>query len=171
MSNCSARIDTPLGPLLCRLNANNALVELKLMHQEAGPADAAAEDDAIAGVRKQLAEYFAGRRNRFSIALAPAGTDFQQRVWQELLRIPYGETITYTELAVRLGDAKAVRAVGRANGANPIWIIIPCHRVVGADGSLTGYAGGIEVKRYLLELEGARQATLFGMAAGMDSAD
>jgi methylated-DNA-[protein]-cysteine S-methyltransferase len=104
---------------------------------------------------RQLEQYFAGARREFTVPLSPQGTPFQLAVWDELQRIPYGTTITYGELAARLGDPKAIRAVGRANGANPIWIIIPCHRVIGADGSLTGYAGGIDVKRALLELEGA----------------
>jgi methylated-DNA-[protein]-cysteine S-methyltransferase len=101
----------------------------------------------------QLKNYFSGKSNAFDIPLSPEGTEFQQKVWAELLKIPYGETITYMELAVRLGDAKAVRAVGMANGRNPIAIIIPCHRVIGAGNKLTGYAGGIWRKKMLLELE------------------
>lgn len=104
-------------------------------------------------VRKQLAEYFDGRRQEFDVPLKLAGTPFQQRVWKELVRIPFGTTITYCELARRIGRPTASRAVGRANGRNPISIIIPCHRVVGADGTLTGYAGGIEKKRWLLDFE------------------
>ena len=101
----------------------------------------------------QLFEYFAGKRKRFDLPLAPEGTEFQLRVWEELQRIPFGERISYGDLARRIDDADAVRAVGAANGRNPIAVIIPCHRVVGADGSLTGYAGGIERKRRLLDLE------------------
>ena len=100
-----------------------------------------------------LQRYFAGELFEFQLPLAPEGTPFQQRVWQELRRIPYGETISYLELAKRVGDPKSVRAVGRANGANPIAVVVPCHRVIGADGSLTGYAGGLEKKRALLALE------------------
>lgn len=103
--------------------------------------------------RKQLELYFSGKALNFTLPLSPEGTEFQQKVWAELLKIPYGETITYMELAVRLGDAKAVRAVGTANGRNPIAIIIPCHRVIGAGNKLTGYAGGIWRKKILLELE------------------
>jgi len=101
----------------------------------------------------QLDNYFSGKILAFDLPLSPEGTEFQQKVWAELLKIPYGETITYMELAVRLGDAKAIRAVGTANGRNPIAIIIPCHRVIGAGNKLTGYAGGIWRKKILLELE------------------
>ena len=152
-------ISTPFGAATCRLDAEGALVELKLApaHGEViQPLTATA-----AAVRQQLAEYFAGTRREFTLPLNPEGTEFQRRVWDELTRIPYGTTISYSELARRLGDPAAVRAVGRANGANPLWIIIPCHRVIGADGSLTGYAGGLEVKRSLLELEGALPPRLF----------
>ena len=103
--------------------------------------------------KKQLDDYFAGKMTTFILPLAPEGTEFQQKVWAELLKIPYGETITYMELAVRLGDPKAVRAVGTANGRNPLAIVIPCHRVIGAGNKLTGYAGGIWRKKALLELE------------------
>jgi methylated-DNA-[protein]-cysteine S-methyltransferase len=108
-----------------------------------------------------LASYFRGERKTFDIALAPKGTPFQQRVWAELLLIPYGETISYVELARRVGNPKASRAVGGANGCNPIWLIVPCHRVIGSDGTLTGYAGGVGIKLALLELEGAK----FGAAS------
>lgn len=107
---------------------------------------------------RQIQEYFGGWRQSFDLPLAPVGTEFQQLVWAELQRIPFGETIAYSELARRLGREKAVRAVGAANGRNPIGIVIPCHRVIGADGSLTGYGGGISRKEYLLRLEGAKFA-------------
>jgi len=103
--------------------------------------------------KEQLENYFSGKTIAFDLPLQPEGTEFQQKVWNELLKIPYGETITYMELAVRLGDAKAIRAVGTANGKNPIAILIPCHRVIGAGNKLTGYAGGIWRKKLLLELE------------------
>lgn len=103
----------------------------------------------------QLDEYFAGRRQRFDLPLAPQGTAFQQAVWQALLRIPYGQTSSYSAQAANIQRPKAVRAVGTANGANPIAVIIPCHRVIGRDGSLTGYAGGLPRKALLLSLEGA----------------
>jgi methylated-DNA-[protein]-cysteine S-methyltransferase len=104
-------------------------------------------------VRRQLQEYFAGELREFDIPLLMEGTEFQKRVWKTLQTIPYGETISYGELAKKIGDSKAVRAVGAANGQNPIPIIVPCHRVIGSDGSLTGFGGGIENKRKLLELE------------------
>jgi O-6-methylguanine DNA methyltransferase len=113
-------------------------------------------EEALGEVEKQLGEYFRGTRKTFDIALAPEGTDFQKRVWAELLRIPYGETISYMELAKRVGNPKSSRAVGGANGSNPIWLIVPCHRVIGSNGTLTGYAGGVGIKQALLELEGAK---------------
>jgi methylated-DNA-[protein]-cysteine S-methyltransferase len=103
--------------------------------------------------RGQLADYFSGRLLSFDLPLSPEGTEFQQRVWAELVKIPYGKTITYMEMAVRLGDPKRIRAAGTANGKNPIAIIIPCHRVIGTGNKLTGYAGGIGRKKGLLELE------------------
>jgi methylated-DNA-[protein]-cysteine S-methyltransferase len=105
-------------------------------------------------VRRQLAEYLAGGRRAFDLPLDLAGTEFQRLCWQELLRIPFGETRTYGEIARRIGRPAAVRAVGQANHDNPVGVIVPCHRVIGADGSLTGYGGGLEMKRALLELEG-----------------
>lgn len=110
----------------------------------------------------QLDEYFNGNRKHFNLKLNPQGTDFQQKVWKELLNIPYGKTTTYTQQTKRLGDLKAIRAVANANGKNPLWIVIPCHRVIGTDGSLTGYAGGVWRKKWLLEHEnGVKQQTLF----------
>lgn len=103
----------------------------------------------------QLGEYFAGRRREFDLPLEPVGTEFQQRAWRELRGIPFGATISYGEQARRLGDQKASRAVGSANGRNPIAVVVPCHRVVGADGSLTGYASGVDRKAWLLEHERA----------------
>jgi methylated-DNA-[protein]-cysteine S-methyltransferase len=113
------------------------------------------EQDAAAfdGVRRQLSEYFAGERTRFDLELVLHGTPFQRRVWRALQQIAYGETISYGEVARRLGPRTSPRAVGTANGRNPIAVIVPCHRVIGADGSLTGYGGGLERKRLLLDLE------------------
>jgi methylated-DNA-[protein]-cysteine S-methyltransferase len=104
---------------------------------------------------EQLTAYFEGGRQTFSLPLAPVGTPFQRRVWAELQRIPYGETLSYSQLARRAGRPRAIRGAGAANGKNPISIVIPCHRVMGKDGSLTGYGGGLETKRALLDLEGA----------------
>lgn len=110
----------------------------------------------------QLQEYFNGKRKDFDIKLNPEGTDFQKKVWNQLLEIPYGKTLSYLELSKQLGDVKAIRAVANANGKNPIWIIIPCHRVIGSDGSLTGYAGGLNRKKWLLEHESPyKQTSLF----------
>lgn len=140
-------IATPLGTIIVKGSA--ALVSIEFCDEAAE----AESDDAVA---EQFKEYFEGRRTEFDFELAPAGTEFQQRVWEEVCRIPFGETRSYLEVAVALGDPNLVRAVGAANGANPIPIVIPCHRVVGADGSLTGYLGGVGRKRWLLEHESAQ---------------
>lgn len=102
---------------------------------------------------QQLQEYFDGQRTAFDFKLNPKGTDFQQKVWKALLDIPFGKTMSYHQLSVQLGDVKAIRAVAAANGKNPLWIVVPCHRVIGSDGSLTGYAGGLWRKKWLLEHE------------------
>lgn len=110
----------------------------------------------------QLKEYFEGQRKEFTLELNPQGTDFQKRVWDGLLNIPYGKTNSYLELSKTLGDVKAIRAVAAANGKNPLWIVIPCHRVIGSDGSLTGYAGGLHRKKWLLDHESpVTQQSLF----------
>ena len=110
----------------------------------------------------QLQDYFEGKRTNFDFKLNPQGTEFQQKVWQALLEIPFGKTCSYRDLSKKLGDVKAIRAVASANGKNPLWIVIPCHRVIGTDGSLTGYAGGLWRKKWLLEHESsAKQQSLF----------
>lgn len=110
----------------------------------------------------QLNEYFSGERTQFALTLNPEGTEFQRKVWAELQTIPHGKTISYSELSKQLGDVKAIRAVANANGKNPLWIIVPCHRVIGSDGSLTGYAGGLYRKQWLLEHESPyKQQSLF----------
>ena len=110
----------------------------------------------------QLNEYFEGKREEFTFKLNPKGTEFQQKVWQELLKIPFGKTMSYLDLSKKLGDVKAIRAVASANGKNPLWIVVPCHRVIGTDGSLTGYAGGLWRKKWLLEHENPlKQQSLF----------
>jgi methylated-DNA-[protein]-cysteine S-methyltransferase len=109
--------------------------------------------EVLDSCKAQLDDYFSGKSLTFDLPLSPEGTEFQQRVWSELLKIPYGETITYMDMALRLGDPKCIRAAGTANGKNPIAIIIPCHRVIGAGNKLTGYAGGLWRKKILLELE------------------
>jgi methylated-DNA-[protein]-cysteine S-methyltransferase len=148
-------MDSPIGELLL-VGDGRALHGLHMqegrtaasVHREWRPAD-----EPFADVRRQLSEYFDGERDEFDVPLAMTGTPFQRRVWQALQRIPYGETTTYGELARRLGRPSASRAVGLANGRNPIAVIVPCHRVIGSDGSLTGYGGGVERKRLLLDLE------------------
>ena len=111
------------------------------------------DDERFADAAKQLREYFAGERTAFELDLAPRGTPFQLEVWEALRAIPYGETVSYAELAVSIGRPAAVRAVGAANGHNPLSIVVPCHRVIGADGSLTGFSAGLEAKRTLLDLD------------------
>lgn len=113
-------------------------------------------------VISQLKEYFEGKRTEFTFKLNPSGTEFQQKVWKGLLEIPFGKTMSYLELSKKLGDVKAIRAVASANGKNPLWIVVPCHRVIGTDGSLTGYAGGLWRKKWLLEHESpTNQQSLF----------
>ena len=148
---------TPLGDALL-LSDGDALTDLHF--DRPPPPEARRDDGAFADARQQLAAYFAGELATFDLPLAPAGTPFQRAVWDVLLTIPHGETRTYGDLARALGQPGAAQAVGAANGQNPISIFIPCHRVIGADGSLTGYAGGLHRKRALLALE-SRQASLF----------
>ena len=144
-------IDSPIGEILLT-GEGGALTRLYMSPFDI---DLAWEHDpaVLAEPARQLAEYFAGDRTEFALELRPSGTDFQRSVWDLLLGIPYGETTTYGALAHALGDPRKVRAVGLANGRNPISIVVPCHRVIGADGSLVGFGGGLETKRRLLDLE------------------
>ena len=119
------------------------------------------DDPYLFNIFNQLKEYFAGTRKGFDVPLDEKGTEFQKKVWEELKKIPYGKTISYKSLAEKLGDVKLIRAVGKANGQNPIAIVIPCHRVIGSDGSLIGYASGLDIKAKLLHLEGALNPELF----------
>ena len=145
---------SPLGDLLLAADDDGRLTGLYLPDHRHGPsADPARDGARFAAAHEQLDAYFTGELEAFDLPLAPEGTPFQRRVWDELTRIPFGETISYGELARRLGDERLVRAVGTANGRNPISIVIPCHRVIGADGSLVGYGGGLERKRWLLDHE------------------
>jgi methylated-DNA-[protein]-cysteine S-methyltransferase len=148
---------TPIGDLLLTADADGALTSVLM---ESDPQDVAPHweqnDDVLATARKQLEEYFAGERIEFDLDLAPSGTQFQQRVWEALNTIPYGEVRSYGQIADQIGNPTAARAVGLANGRNPIAVVVPCHRVIGASGSLTGYGGGLERKRYLLDLEESR---------------
>lgn len=159
-SICFTEIQSPIGLLRLR-GTEHGITGLFMQNHRHGPEDAQQlswkRDDALfANASAQLTDYFAGRLTTFDLAIdrnALGGTEFQRRVWLELERIPYGTTISYGELAQRIGNPDAVRAVGLANGRNPISIIVPCHRVIGADGSLTGYGGGLERKRWLLDFE------------------
>ena len=164
-----ARIVTPLGTLFATA-AGGALTGLYFEGGRHAPAISGAwvEHPAAAPLRecaRQVNEYLQGKRQRFDLPLAPEGTEFQRRVWLEIARIPFGETLTYAELARRAGAPGAARAAGAATGRNPLSIIVPCHRVVGTDGSLTGYAGGIERKARLLEIEGVLPALAVAGAA------
>lgn len=135
------------------------LVAVSCVRGEPFPADWAQRASHLTDTAaQQLEQYLAGSRQTFELPLQPRGTPFQQRAWRALLQIPYGQTRSYRQQAEALGNPRAVRAVARANGANPLAIVVPCHRVIGADGSLTGYAGGLELKAHLLTLEGARPA-------------
>jgi len=119
-------------------------------------------DEVLKEAVKQLTDYFENNLQQFTLKLNPTGTDFQKKVWQVLQEIPYGKTMTYLEQSKRYGDAMAIRAIAHANAVNPLWIIVPCHRVIGTDGSLTGYAGGLWRKKWLLDFEnGCQQTTLF----------
>ena len=144
--------DTPVGQMALA-GEGDAISRLYLPGLPL-PRLASRETPLLARGREELLEYLAGARRDFDLPLAPQGTPFQQRVWAALREIPYGQTRSYRELALATGSPRGYRAVGMANHRNPIPILIPCHRVVGADGSLTGYAGGLELKRKLLELEG-----------------
>jgi methylated-DNA-[protein]-cysteine S-methyltransferase len=150
-------MESPLG-ILTLVNTDGILSGLYLPEHQRGPKPEALGERAHRGFEQavsELREYFEGRRTVFTLPLAAEGTDFQRRVWELLRGIPYGETRTYAQLADAIGNHAAVRAVGLANGRNPISIVIPCHRVIGSDGGLTGYAGGLGRKRFLIELEGA----------------
>ena len=152
-------ITVAVGWILRVMEADGSIVAVTILRQpEAGISDAICRDTPLLlEARRQLEEYFAGLRAAFSLPLAPEGTDFQKAVWRELENIPYGETRTYGQIAKALGNPKANSAVGMANHKNPVAIMIPCHRVIGADGSLTGYADGLDIKETLLRLEGAIQ--------------
>jgi methylated-DNA-[protein]-cysteine S-methyltransferase len=154
-----AFVSTPLG--IAKIEGDEeGLFSVTVLDSDAPITDIIPEplEDAV----YQLQEYFDGKRKDFDLHLNPQGTDFQKRVWEALQNIPFGKTTSYLELSKTLGDVKAIRAVAAANGKNPLWIIIPCHRVIGSDGSLTGYAGGLHRKKWLLEHESpVKQQSLF----------
>jgi len=152
-------MDSPFG-LVCLVGTEQGLICVNFQQGErpVQPEPTWQEDTGLLErAQDQLQEYFQGQRQSFTLPLAPPGTPFQQRVWQELQRIPFGTTRTYRELAQRLGMPRAVRAVGHANGRNPLAIVIPCHRLIGSDGQLRGYAGGVAIKQRLLQHEGVRR--------------
>lgn len=150
-------MDSPVG-LLTLAGRDGKLMHLRMVDQTYEPSREGwqADDTAFGEAVEQLSEYFVGERTEFDLELDMVGTQFQRRVWQALQAIPYGETCSYGEIARQIGSPSAFRAVGLANGHNPIGIIVPCHRVIGANGSLTGYGGGLDRKRALLELERSR---------------
>lgn len=152
-------IKTPLGTAQLE-GDENGLSAISVLDDDHGVDDRVPRilEDAV----YQLKEYFDGKRKVFHLTLNPKGTDFQKRVWEALLDIPYGKTNSYLDLSKTLGDVKAIRAVAAANGKNPLWIVVPCHRVIGSDGSLTGYAGGLHRKKWLLDHENpVKQQSLF----------
>jgi methylated-DNA-[protein]-cysteine S-methyltransferase len=170
MTEIHTYIDSPVGELL--LAGDGEVLSRLAFVQRRRPEVAAAlrgsrADDAFAAARAQLAEYFAGERRDFDLPLALHGSDFELRVWDALRRIPYGATTSYGALARAIGHPDAARAVGLANGRNPVAVIVPCHRVIGADGSLTGYGGGLHRKRFLLDLEAGRTSLLGAPAASL----
>jgi methylated-DNA-[protein]-cysteine S-methyltransferase len=151
--------DSPLG--LVRISGNadgvSAISCVDIAADETQTMGSLAEPVSLAV--EQLQQYFAGARQSFDFPLNPVGTVFQQSVWRALLEVPFGTTLSYLTLSRRMGDEKAIRAVAAANGRNPLWIVVPCHRIIGSDGSLTGYAGGLWRKKWLLEHEGALART------------
>lgn len=154
----STVIHTPLGYAEL-IGDENGLASITVYDAEKpiGIVPAVLEDSVY-----QITEYFNGQRKNFDLKLNPQGTDFQKRVWVELLNIPFGKTLSYLDLSKKLGDVKAIRAVAAANGKNPLWIVVPCHRVIGSNGDLTGYAGGLHRKKWLLEHESpVKQQKLF----------
>lgn len=147
--------DTPFGPMT--VEGEDALTRLWLPGTRPDLSGQGEETPPLLRARDELLEYFSGRRHTFDLPLAPAGTDFLRSVWAVLAKIPYGETRTYGQVAAAVGRPRALRAVGQANHVNPLPIFLPCHRVVGKDGALTGYAGGLELKRALLALESGKE--------------
>ena len=152
-------IKSPLG--ITRITGDdNGIAEISIRNAETEIT--AQIPQSLKQAVNQLNEYFDGKRTEFTFKLNPQGTDFQQKVWQELLRIPFGKTVSYMDITKKIGDVKAIRAVASANGKNPLWIVVPCHRVIGSDGSLTGYAGGLWRKKWLIEHETpSQQQSLF----------
>ncbi len=152
-------IKTPLGTATIT-GDQNGITAISISDEDIKPTLKIPE--TLQAAITQLQEYFDGTRTNFCLKINPKGTDFQQKVWKELCKIPFGQSCSYLELSKKLGDPKAIRAVANANGKNPLWIIVPCHRVIGSDGSLTGYAGGLWRKKWLLDHENPiKQTKLF----------
>ncbi|MEZ0007344.1 methylated-DNA-[protein]-cysteine S-methyltransferase [Flavobacterium sp. 28YEA47A] len=154
-----AYINTPLG--IAEISGDENGISSILAFDEGKPVSATIPSELQDAVI-QLQDYFDGKRKDFTFKMNPSGTEFQKKVWNGLLEIPFGKTLSYQEFSIRLGDVKAIRAVASANGRNPLWIVVPCHRVIGSDGSLTGYAGGLWRKKWLLDHENpVKQQSLF----------
>lgn len=161
MNSYQYTIDSPIGPLTL-VETDNFISAIYIQNKEKQKKRElnpelcpVKKTPLLCQASQELSEYFQGRRKNFSLPLNPFGTPFQKRCWEALLSIPYGKTCTYKDIAIAIGNEKACRAVGMANHRNPISIVIPCHRVIGSDGSLTGYGGGLPIKEYLLKLEGS----------------
>lgn len=154
-----AYINTPLG--IAEINGDENGISSILAFDEGKSVSETIPSELQEAVL-QLQDYFDGKRKDFTFKMNPSGTEFQKKVWKGLLEIPFGKTLSYQEFSIRLGDVKAIRAVASANGRNPLWIVVPCHRVIGSDGSLTGYAGGLWRKKWLLDHENpVKQQSLF----------
>lgn len=159
MNKDVAFIKTPIG-IAKLVGTVNGIEEISILDEELETSESIPK--SLQNCVFQIQEYFENKRTDFKLLLNPQGTDFQKKVWQSLLSVPYGKTTTYLRQSRLVGDEKAIRAVASANGKNPIWLVIPCHRIIGSDGSLTGYAGGLWRKKWLLEHEkGIQQTTLF----------
>ncbi len=161
-----ASIDTPVGPASLTADADGALVEFYFVNEDSlkpklgVPGKARLAPERLRDAERQITDFFARKRTTFDLPVKPAGTPFQQKVWRALLDIPFGQTISYQQLAITVGDVNAMRAVGAANGRNPVSLIIPCHRVIGKNGSLTGYGGGLPLKKWLLDFEAPQGSLL-----------
>jgi methylated-DNA-[protein]-cysteine S-methyltransferase len=162
-SDFTTYIESPLGVISLSFNSKFELTAAQFNDkEELPPAENSLEIGEIENTVKQFEEYFEGKRTQFDLRLAPEGTEFQKKVWKQLQEIQFGKTLTYQQMANQLGNPKVIRAAASANGRNPISIVIPCHRVIGSDGSLTGYAGGLHRKKWLLEQESpVKQQSLF----------
>jgi methylated-DNA-[protein]-cysteine S-methyltransferase len=162
-SDFTTYIESPLGVISLSFNSKFELTAAQFNDkEELPPAENSLEIGEIENTVKQFEEYFEGKRTQFDLRLAPEGTEFQKKVWKQLQEIQFGKTLTYQQMANQLGNPKVIRAAASANGRNPISIVIPCHRVIGSDGSLTGYAGGLHRKKWLLEHESpVKQQSLF----------